>query len=134
MISQIDISGIHYEVSEELKKYITKKFSKLDRFIPRHARKSVKVEVKLTERHTKSDRNQCEIIVHLPDQKLTARESTINMFAAIDIVEAKIKSQLTKYKDLHGGDKKDHHSILRRFRRARGRIAPEVSEAPELEP
>lgn len=118
MISQIDISGIHYEVSEDLKKYINKKVSKLDRFVPRHARKTMHAEVKLSELKTKSDRNHCEIIIHLPEQIITAKESTINMFAAIDIVETKIKNQLKKYKDLHGGDSKDHHSKLRRFFRS----------------
>jgi len=118
MISQIDISAIHYEASEEIKKYITKKLSKLDRFAPRHARKMMHVDVKLCELKTKSDRNQCEIIVHLPDQQLTAKEATINMFAAIDIVETKIRNQLKKYKDMRGGDKADHHGILRRFRRS----------------
>ena len=118
MIDHIEITGIHYEPSEELKKYVTKKLSKLDRFAPRHARKMMHVDLKLTELKTKSDRNQCEIIVHLPDQQITAKESTINMFAAIDIVETKIKNQLKKYKDSHGGDKKDHRGILRRFRRS----------------
>ncbi len=115
MISQIDITGRHYEVSEALKKYVIKKFGKLDRFAPKKARKMMHVDVKLTELKTKSDRNECEVIVHLPDQKLTAKESTINMFAAVDIVETKIKNQLTKYKDLHGGDKQDHRGTLRRF-------------------
>lgn len=115
MISHIDISGIHYEVSDDLKKYITRKVSKLDRFVPRHARKSMHVDVKLTELKTKSDRNQCEIIVHLPDQQVMAKESTVNMFAAIDIVETKVKNQLKKYKELHGGDKQDHRGTLRRF-------------------
>ncbi len=119
MISQVDISGIHYEVSADLKKYITKKLSRLDRFAPRKARSMMHIDVKLTELKTKSDRNQCEIIVHLPDQQLTAKESTVNMFAAIDIVETKIKNQLTKYKDMHGGDKQDHHGKLRRFFRNR---------------
>jgi putative sigma-54 modulation protein len=119
MISHIEISGIHYEVSDDLKKYVTKKVGRLDRFVPRHARKSMYIEVKLSELKTKSDRNQCEIIVHLPEQQVTAKQSTVNMFAAIDIVETKIKNQLRKYKASHGGDKQDHRGILRRFRRSR---------------
>lgn len=122
MISQIDISSIHYEASEELKKYITKKLGRLDRFVPRHARKTMSIEVKLSELKTKSDRNQCEIIISLPEQQLAASESTINMFAAVDIVETKIKAQLKKYKAVHGGNKQDHRGILRRlFRNQRNR-------------
>lgn len=115
MISQIEITGIHYEVSEDLKKYISKKIGKLDKYTPRHARKTIRAEVKLSERKTKSDRNQCEVILHLPEQQVMAKESTVNMFAAIDIVETKIKNQLKKYKDSHGGKRQDHHGKLRRF-------------------
>lgn len=115
MISHIDITGIHYEVGDDLKKYVTKKVSKLDRFIPRNARKSVHAEVKLTELKTKSNRNKCEIILHLPEQQLQATESTVNMFAAVDVVETKIKNQLKKYKASHGGDNRDHRGTLRRL-------------------
>lgn len=115
MISHIDITGIHYEVSEDLKKYVVKKISKLDRFVPRHARKSIMAEVRLTERKTKTDRHQCEITIHLPEQQIAAKEATINMFAAVDIVETKLKSQLKKYKASHGGDKQDHRGVLRRI-------------------
>lgn len=115
MITHIDISGIHYEVSDDLKKYITKKVGKLDKFVPRHARKSLTADVRLTERKTKTDKNQCEIVLHLPNQQITAKEATVNMFAAIDIVETKLKSQLKKYKGTHGGDKQDHRGILRRL-------------------
>lgn len=118
MISHIDISGIHYEVSEDLKKYVTKKIGRLDRFVPRHARKTLKAEIRLTELKTKTDRNQCEITLHLPEQQLAAHDATINMFAAVDIVETKLKTQLKKYKDSHGGDKQDHRGFLRRLRRS----------------
>ena len=115
MISRIDITGIHYEVGEDLKKYVTKKVGKLDRFVPRHARKSMHVEVKLSELKTKSNRNKCEVILHLPEKQLQATESTVNMFAAVDVVETKIKNQLKKYKAVHGGDKRDHRGKLRQL-------------------
>jgi putative sigma-54 modulation protein len=115
MIKHIDITGIRYEVSKELDKYVTKKISKLDKFVPRHARKSLIASVNLEERKTKTDKYQCEVILHLPDQKITAKDSTVNMFAAVDIVETKLKTQLKKYKATHGGDKQDHHGVLRRF-------------------
>lgn len=118
MISQVDITGIHYEVGDDLKKYVTKKIGKLDRFVPRHARKSMHVEVKLTELKTKSNRNKCEVILHLPERQLTASEATVNMFAAVDVVETKIKNQLKKYKATHGGDKRDHRGTLRRLFRS----------------
>lgn len=118
MISRIEVSGVHYELTDDLKKYVTRKIGRLDRLVPRHARKSLHVEITLSELKTKSDRNQCEVIFHLPERQITAKESTINMFAAIDIVETKLKSQLKKYKDSHGGKHSDHRGVLRRFRRS----------------
>lgn len=115
MISRVDITGIHYEVGEDLKKYVNKKIGKLDRFVPRHARKSLHAEVKLSELKTKSNRNKCEVILHLPEQQLKATESTVNMFAAVDVVETKLKNQLKKYKANHSGDKRDHRGKLRRL-------------------
>lgn len=119
MITHIDITGKHYTVKPDLKKYITKKIGRLDRFVPRSARKSLKVEVILEERKTKSDRNQCEVILHVPDQKITAKDATVNMFAAVDIVENKLKNQLRKYKATHGGDRQDHKGVLRKLLRRR---------------
>lgn len=102
MIKNIEITGIHTDISDELKKYITKKVSKLDKYVPKHARESVKAEVKLLKSKS-SDKKQysCEVILHLPKEKITAKDATLNMFAALDIVERKLKSQLLKYKDLH---------------------------------
>jgi len=119
MIDNLQISSSHYEVNEDIKKYIVKKIGKVDRFVPRHARKSIHAEVRLVERRTKSDRYECEVVLHLPEKQLTAKSDTVNMFAAVDIVETKLKNQLKKYKGTHGGDKQDHHSRLRRILRRR---------------
>ncbi len=119
MINNLKISSSHYEVNEDIKKYIVKKIGKIDRFVPRHARKSILAEVMLLERKTKSDKYECEVVLHLPEKQLTAKADTVNMFAAVDIVETKLKNQLKKYKGTHGGDKQDHHSRLRRILRRR---------------
>ena len=42
MIQKIEISGSNYKVEENLRKYITKKIGKLDRYLPRaHKRTSL---------------------------------------------------------------------------------------------
>jgi putative sigma-54 modulation protein len=100
MIKKLEVSGIHAD--EKLTKYVHKSVGKLERYIPRKARDSAHVEVKLSEKKKQKDA-QCtaEIIMHLPHDTLTAKESTINLFAAIDIVEAKLRNQLKKYKETH---------------------------------
>ena len=102
MINKLEISGVHMEVGADLKKYVTKKIGRLDRFIPRASRESVHVEVKLKEGKAK-DKNErtAEIVMHLPHDKIILSETTINIYAAVDIVEAKLRNQLKRYKDLH---------------------------------
>lgn len=121
MIKKLDISGIHFEVSKELQRYIVKKVKRVERYIPKKSRQSVRVEVKLREEKSKDKKQcHCEIIMHLPGENITAAESTLNMFAACDIVLAKIKSQLEKYRAVH--DRHDKVLTKRRIRKLFGKI------------
>lgn len=117
MIRKLEITGVHVDTDEKLKKYVTKAIAKLERYMPRHARKSAHVDVKLKE-SKKQQSQQCtaEIIVYLPQETLTAKESTVNLFAAVDIVEEKLRNQLKKYKDMHG-DPKLHRRLTVKFRK-----------------
>ncbi len=118
MIRKFEITGVHMDADERLKRYAAKSIGKLEKHIPKHARKSVHVDVKLSESKGQRD-NKCtaEIIMYLPQEKLTAKESTMNLYAAMDIVEAKLDTQLKKYKDMHT-DPKIHRRLLGKFRRA----------------
>lgn len=117
MIEKIDISGVHLELTDDIKKYVRKKISKLDRYMNKHARKTVHADVKLRDdKSTGKNRFTCEVLLHLPHETLTAKESTLNIFAAIDIVEAKLKNQLKKYKGKTSRHKADRKGILQRVR------------------
>lgn len=99
MITSVELSGVGYEVDERTKEYAIKKIARLDKYLPRHARQSVKAEVKMREvNKNHGDKYQVEIILHVPDKIITAKDSTTSMIAAVDIVEAKIVTQLRKYK------------------------------------
>lgn len=109
MIKHITVTGIHADVNKDISKYAKKKIAKLDAYMPRHARKSARAEIKLKEEKSKT-RKQCtaEVIVHVPGEVITATETTVNMYAAIDIVEEKLKAQIRKYKtisNVHSGRK-----------------------------
>lgn len=102
MIGSISITGIKLDVDEKTRKYVEKKIGKLDRYLPRHARKSVSAEVKLTQIDQKyGNKYEAEVLLNVPDKLLTAKDSTTNVLAALDIVEAKLVSQLHKYKQQH---------------------------------
>ena len=100
MIASIDITGIKYNVNEKTQKYVIDKVGKLDKYIPSHARKSITADVKLRQvNRDHGNKYEAEVIIQVPDKTITAKDSTINMMAAIDIVEAKLIAQLRKYKD-----------------------------------
>ena len=100
MIEKIDISGNNYKVSDNFRKYATKRIGKLDRYLPRDNKKSVvaKVVVKEIDR---SHGNKYSISVAmelLGGKVLAAKDECSNVFAGIDIVEAKLKGQINRFK------------------------------------
>ncbi len=113
---RVDIDGIHNFEQKNLHRYIVKKIGGLDRFLSRHIKKSAFAEVKIKEQKLRDKKEyMCEVILHLPGEKLTAKESTMNIFAAVDIVEEKVKSQLRKYKSTHSKRRNPIKKILARF-------------------
>lgn len=118
MINKLEINGVHMSVSNDLKKYVTKKIGKLDRFMSRHARESAHAEIFLKEIKIKAKKEcVCEVVLHLPHDTLTTKESTMNIFAAVDIVEAKLKNQLKKYKEKNSSLRL-HRRVLSKLRRS----------------
>ncbi len=117
MIQKLEINGVHTVLTEDLKKYITTKIGKLDRYMSKHARESIHAEVFIKESSIKAKKvYHCEVVLHLPAENIRVAEDTVNMFAAVDIVEAKLRNQLRKYKELHGSLKL-HRRVIARFRR-----------------
>lgn len=99
---KLEITALHMDLEADLKKYVTKKMSKLDKYVPRKVRESTHAVVVLKESHAKNKRQfTCEIILTLPGDKITVSESTLNIFAATDIAEATMRNRLKKYKEIH---------------------------------
>lgn len=104
MIQHIDIAASQkdFVIDEDLQKYIQKKIGKLDRHMKRKNREVARADVKLKESTGKGGKKcTCEVILHVPGTRLTATESTINMYAAVDIVEQKLQNQLKRHKEKH---------------------------------
>lgn len=119
MIANIEITGIGgYIVDDPTKKYINKKVWALDRLVTRHARKTMSAIVKVEEvNRDHGNKYEVEVILTVPDRTIKAKDSTLNVLAATDIVEQKLASQLRKYKQEqlpHVG----RRSILARFKRS----------------
>lgn len=95
----IKVSGNSEIIDLNVKKYAEKRASHLFKYLPRHAKKTATAEVKLDQvNHEHGNKYEAEIILNLPNKKITAKDSTGNIMAAIDIVEAKIMAQLRAYK------------------------------------
>lgn len=102
MIQHIDIATAqkNLTVDADLEKYIQKKIGKLDRHMKRKNREAARADVKVKESTGKGGKKcTVEVILHTPAYKLTASESTVNMYAAVDIVEQKLQNQLKKHKE-----------------------------------
>jgi ribosomal subunit interface protein len=117
VIQKLEITGVHMNVDKKLHDYVTKKIGKLDHYMSRHVRQSAHAEVFLKEAKVKAKKEcTCEVVLHLPKDTLTTKETTINTFAAVDIVEAKLKNQLKKYKETHS-TMRIHRRMLAKLRR-----------------
>lgn len=118
MLQKFEIQGVHYDIDDNLRKYVTKKIGGLDKYLSKHNRASAHAEVHLKEAKAKNNANcSCEVTMHLPGETINVTERALNMYAAVDIMEAKLKQQLKKYKDLHGNGKL-HRRLAARFHRS----------------
>lgn len=126
MIKKLEITGIHTDTTEDIKKYVTKKIAKLDSYMPRHARKSAHADVKLKEAKAKDKKQAtCEVILYVPGETITAKETALNMYAAIDIVEQKLRVQLKRYKDKSLPKNGKNEKKIRKFL---GKFVPQKSD------
>ena len=121
MIDNLTISGVKYELTDTTKKYVTKKIGALDKYLPRHARKSVSADVKIKQiDNPDGNKYEVEVMINVPDKVITAKDSTMNVLAAVDIVEAKLSTQLRKYKEStvpHIGFRRHLAKLKRSYRR-----------------
>jgi putative sigma-54 modulation protein len=98
----IEITGIRMEVDKKSRDYINKKISKLVDYIPRKAREVAFAAIRIEQVNQKNNNKyECEAVLTLPDRKLVAKDAAPNILASVDIVEAKLRSQISKYKTEH---------------------------------
>ena len=100
MIDKIELSGSNYKLSDNFQKYATKHIGKLDRYLPRDSRKDVVAKVVITE-VDREHGNKYEIsaAMEIPGGKvIAAKDECSNIFAGIDIIEAKLMGQIRRYK------------------------------------
>ncbi len=99
-MENIEITGVRYTPDEPTKKYVVKKIGALKRFLPRHARRTFSASVVLKQvDRANGNKYECDAKVVVPGKVINATDSTMNIMAVIDLVEAKLSDQLRKYKE-----------------------------------
>ncbi len=100
MIEKIEITGNEFKIEESFKKYSEKKIGRLDRYLPRGAKKDIIARVVVSEiGRGKGEKYEISAAMEIPGGKvLAARDECSNVFAGIDLVEAKLMGQIRRYK------------------------------------
>jgi putative sigma-54 modulation protein len=89
---EIDVSGRHFKITKPLKDYIEEKIKKLDKF-------SLKVESVHVILSVEKFRQIAEIVVLAKNIRATAKEQSVDMYAAFDKCFGKIQLQFGRRHD-----------------------------------
>jgi ribosome-associated translation inhibitor RaiA len=121
MIEKIKIEGINkFAVDEWTRKYAEKRLKRLDKFVPKAAKKEVAAKLTVAQ-VSRPYGNKYEMVATItvaggPDY--VAKDQVANMIAGVDILEAKLIAQMRKAKTITERKRKGlTHKIGRMFRR-----------------
>jgi putative sigma-54 modulation protein len=126
---KLAVSGRGYEIDEGLREYVDEKIGGLERYLPRQMRSLAAGTVVLTDDPSGREDNRfvCEAIITVGRDKFVAKEGTINMYASVDVVDAKLASQLRAFKERHVGKPRRTRMLGRLI----GRVAEDMPAAGE---
>lgn len=100
MIEKIEMSGNGYKIDEPFKKYAQKRLGKLDKYLPRGFKKDVVMKVVVAEvGKNKSEKYEISATMEITGGKvIAAKDECSNVFAGVDLIEAKLMGQIRRYK------------------------------------
>ena len=100
---KLHITTKNFELSDKITAYVDKKIGRLDRYLPK-SMKDIEGRVILEVDPSGKENNTfiCEAMLEVPGPNLEARDATLSIYAAIDIVEAKLRVQIRKLKERSG--------------------------------
>jgi putative sigma-54 modulation protein len=115
MAVKVDIVARNIEVTDQIKKYVDKKASKLDRYL--NDIDLIKVELTyIKSARSANDRQIAQITVHGRRALLRTEERADDIFAAFDAAYDKIQRQLERYKGKHYHGRGDGRSAAQVIR------------------
>ncbi|MBR0416112.1 ribosome-associated translation inhibitor RaiA [Candidatus Saccharibacteria bacterium] len=100
MIDKIEITGNKYKIEDSFRKYATKRIGKLDRYLPRGSKKDVIAKIVITEvDRSHGTKYEISAAMEIPGGKvIAAKDESSNVYAGVDIIEAKLMGQIRRYK------------------------------------
>ncbi len=119
MIEKIDITGNNFKIDESLKKYIEKRYGKLDRYLPKEAKKDAVIKVIITTvGGARGDKYEISVAMEITGGKVFAsKDECSNVFAGIDLIEAKLVGQIRRFK-VETQDRRPKKGIKGLFKRS----------------
>jgi putative sigma-54 modulation protein len=120
MTVEVEISGRNMEVTDRINDYVTKKISRLDRFLPGIDEARVDLAYVKSARSA-SDRQVAQITVRGKGYILRSEERADDIFAAVDAALEKMQRRIERYKGKHYRGRGD------------GKSAAEVVQQPAIE-
>jgi putative sigma-54 modulation protein len=117
---EIDISGRNMEITDRLNDYVTKKVSKLDRYLNDIQEAHVELAFAKSARSA-ADRQVAQITIRGKGFILRSEERADDIYAALDTAIDKMQRRIERYKGKRNRGRGD------------GRSAAEVVQMPELE-
>jgi ribosomal subunit interface protein len=95
---RVRYSATGYELTRDLEKYTAAKVARLNRKLPRKFRGSADCEVSFEQAHRKGNKfNTCTLSLRFDSTELKASETTLHMYAALDIASVHVEQQLKSY-------------------------------------
>jgi len=121
MTVAVEISVRNLDLNDRLRDYVTKKASKLDRYLDIIEEAKVDLAYDKAARSSE-DRQVAQLTIRGRGVMLRAEERTDDIYASVDAVMEKMYRQVERYKGRHWRGRGD------------GRTAAEVASAPDAEP
>src|SRR5690606_1639036 len=90
---RFNIRGENIEITAALRDYVEKKVGRLERYFETDITSDVNVTMKVIK-----DQHSVEVTIPMPKLLLRAEETSLDMYASIDLVVEKLERQIRKHK------------------------------------
>jgi putative sigma-54 modulation protein len=116
-VIKLHITSKDFDMDDSIRAYIERKIGRLDKYFPKNFKDlEGRVILEVDPSGREDNKFACEVMLETPGPNLEARDATLNMYAAVDIVEAKLKTQIAKFKDKHSSDRlRRSKEVIRRI-------------------